>query len=81
MLGIEEGLVAITKADLVDEDTLELAKLDVKDLVKGTFLEDKPIICVSAITGMNLDHLLEVIDATVDKLRARDTDGPLFHAH
>jgi len=51
LLGIKEGLVAITKADLVDEDTLELAKLDGKDLVKGTFLEDKPIICVSAITA------------------------------
>ena len=78
LLGIKEGLVVMTKADLVDEETLELAKLDVKDLVKYTFLEDKPIICVSAMTGMNLDHLLEVIDATVDKLRARDTDGPFF---
>ena len=56
LLGIKEGLVVMTKADLVDEETLELAKLDVKDLVKYTFLEDKPIICVSAMT-LSLIHI------------------------
>lgn len=78
LLGIKEGLIAITKADLVDEEMLELVKSDVEDLVKGTFLEGKPMVCVSSTTGMNLDRLLEVIDGTVDRIKPRDTDGPFF---
>jgi len=39
LLGIKEGLVVLTKADMVDEEMLELAREDVKDLVRGTFLE------------------------------------------
>ena len=78
LLGIKEGLIAITKADLVDEEMLELVKSDVEDLVKGTFLERKPMICVSSTKGMNLDRLLEVIDGTVDRIKPRDTDGPFF---
>jgi len=78
LLGIKEGLIVITKADLVDEEMLELAKSDVEDLVKGTFLEGKPMVCVSATKGTNLDRLLEVIDETVDRIKPRDTDGPFF---
>jgi selenocysteine-specific elongation factor len=78
LLGIKEGLIAITKADLVDEEMLELAKSDVEDLVKRTFLEGKPMVCVSSTKGTNLDRLLEVIDGTVDRIKPRDTDGPFF---
>ena len=78
LLGIKEGLIAITKADLVDEEMLELVKSDVEDLVKGTFLEGKPMVCVSSTKGTNLDRLLEVIDGTVDRIKPRDTDGPFF---
>lgn len=78
LLGIKEGLIVITKADLVDEEMLELVKSDVEDLVKGTFLEGKPMVCVSATKGTNLDRLLEVIDETIDRIKPRDTDGPFF---
>ena len=51
LLGIRDGLVAITKSDIVEEEWLEMVLGDVEDLVKGTFLEGKPIIPVSAHTG------------------------------
>ena len=78
LLGIKEGLVVLTKADLVDGEMLELAREDVKDLVKGTFLEGKPVIAVSAVTGFNLDKLIKEIDAILDKISPRDTNGPFF---
>lgn len=78
LLGIKEGLVVLTKADMVDEEMLELAGEDVKDLVRGTFLEGKPIIAVSAVTGLNLDILLKQIDAILENISPRDTKGPFF---
>src|SRR5690242_19085094 len=44
LLGIRRGLVALTKSDLVDKDLLELATLDVRDALRGTFLEKAPIV-------------------------------------
>ena len=78
LLGIKEGLVVLTKADMVDEEMLELAREDVKDLVRGTFLEGKPIIAVSAVTGLNLDILLKQIDAILENISPRDIKGPFF---
>ena len=57
LLGVRHGLVVLTKADLVDGDTLELATLDVRDLVRGSFLEGRPVIPVSAMDGRGLDQL------------------------
>ncbi|MCC7477424.1 selenocysteine-specific translation elongation factor [bacterium] len=57
MLGIERGLIALNKADLVDSDLLELAVADVQSLVRGTFLEGQPIIPVSALSGQGLAEL------------------------
>ena len=57
LLGIKEGIVVITKTDMVDEDWLEMIKEDVASHVKGTFLEGKPVFCVSAYTGQGIDQL------------------------
>ena len=57
LLHVPAGLVALTKADLVDADTLELARLEVRELVAGSFLEGAPIVPVSAKTGEGLDAL------------------------
>src|SRR5512147_2708883 len=50
LLGIRHGVIALTKSDLVDTDTLELVALEVKELVAGSFLEDAAIVPVSART-------------------------------
>src|SRR5687768_1523472 len=61
LLQVRRGVVVLTKADLVDADTVELVRLEVRDLVKGSFLETAPIISVSARTGAGFDELRRVL--------------------
>ncbi|MDA3915814.1 MAG: selenocysteine-specific translation elongation factor [Deltaproteobacteria bacterium] len=68
LMGVEHGIVALTKTDMVDEDLLELAMEDINDFVEGTFLEDKPVIPLSAVTNDGIDEFittLETICATI----------------
>src|SRR3954462_12231895 len=51
LLNVPAGLVALTKADLADADLIELARLDVRELVAGSFLDGAPIVPVSTKTG------------------------------
>src|SRR5213595_781484 len=55
LLGVKRGLVALTKSDLVDTDTLELVRLEAQEYLRGSFLEDAPMIAVSAKTRAGLD--------------------------
>jgi len=57
LLGIPQGIVALTKSDLVDPDILGLVRLEVEELVAGSFLEGAPIVAVSSTTGAGLDEL------------------------
>ncbi|MBZ5565638.1 MAG: selenocysteine-specific translation elongation factor [Acidobacteriia bacterium] len=57
LLGIQRGLVAITKSDLVEADILDLVRLEIQEFVGGSFLEGAPVIPVSARTGEGLDAL------------------------
>jgi selenocysteine-specific elongation factor len=62
LLGIERGVIALTKSDLVDQDLLDLARLEVEEFVKGSFLENAPIVSVSATTRAGLDALRTALD-------------------
>jgi selenocysteine-specific elongation factor len=57
LLGIRRGIIALTKADLVDDDILGLVRLEVEEMVAGSFLESAPIVPVSSTTGAGLDDL------------------------
>jgi selenocysteine-specific elongation factor len=57
LLGIRNGLVAITKADLVDRDIIDLVRLEMQEFVRGSFLEGAPLLAVSAKTGEGLEAL------------------------
>ncbi len=77
LLGVEAGVIALTKSDLVDDDLLELAQLDVADHVADTFLGDAPVVAVSATTGAGLDELRSELDALVGRAtRAGDAGRP-----
>src|SRR4051794_17022869 len=67
LLGIEHGVVALTKADLVDADGLELAELDVAEHVERTFLEPAPVVAVSTVPGEGLDVLRRTLDELVGR--------------
>jgi selenocysteine-specific elongation factor len=61
LLDVKKGIVVITKKDLVDEELLELVKEDIKDHVKGSFLEGAPFVPVSSVTGEGIEELKEEI--------------------
>src|SRR6266849_1485630 len=57
LLGVKRGVVALTKSDMVDSETLELVRLEVEEFLRGSFLEQAPIVPVSAKTGAGLGEL------------------------
>src|SRR4051794_22009769 len=65
LLGVRRGLIALTKADLVDETTREVVALEIRELVKGSFLADAPIIPTSAHTGLGVPELKAALGALV----------------
>ncbi|WP_025324050.1 selenocysteine-specific translation elongation factor [Deferrisoma camini] len=75
LLGVQHGLVALTKADTVDPDFLELARDDVEQAVQGTFLEGAPIVPVSSVTGEGLDVLLRELDSLASRVPPRGSRG------
>ena len=77
LLNIQSGLIAITKSDLVEKDWLTLVKDEIGDFVKGTFLEDAPIVPVSSKTGENLDLLKQEIRDRALTITPK-TSGGLF---
>ena len=66
LLGIDSGVVAVTKADAVDEETLELALEEARELVPGA-----AVVAVSAKTGSGLDELRAELAAAADRVRRR----------
>ncbi len=75
LLQVKSGIIVITKKDLVDDDWLELVKEDVRQLVRGSFLESAPIIAVSSVTGENMDVLKRMIREHVAQLPPRPDRG------
>src|SRR5437016_10942758 len=61
LLGLHHGVVALTKCDLVDETTREVVELEVRELVKDSFLADAPLVPTSAARGLGLDELKQAI--------------------
>lgn len=76
LLDLKNGIIVITKTDLVDSEWLELIEADIRDEVKGTFLENAPIFKVSSRTGAGLEELKNYIDKTIDALEKRPIDLP-----
>jgi selenocysteine-specific elongation factor len=72
LLGVNRGVVALTKSDLVDADTAELACLEIEDYVRGTFLEKAPVVPVSAKTGAGLADLKRELHAAAAQSAGKD---------
>ncbi|MCP4723414.1 MAG: selenocysteine-specific translation elongation factor [bacterium] len=75
LLDIQQGIIALTKTDLVDEEWLELIKDDIREFVKGTFLEDAPIQCVSGLTGEGVPEFKEILDNAIENAPERQDKG------
>ena len=74
LIGAPTGVIAVTRTDLVDEDTVELATLEILEEVSGTGLEGWPIVPVSAITGVGIDDLRTSLVAAVDSATHTEND-------
>ena len=71
LLGIEHGLIALTKIDLVDDDLMELALEDIHEFVQGTFLEEAHVMPLSSVTGEGLDDFLSMLEKVCEKVPER----------
>jgi selenocysteine-specific elongation factor len=76
LLDIQKGLVALTKSDLVDEDILELVRLEIQEFVNGSFLQNAPIIPVSSRTGKGLETLKVELRRLGLEAPAKRADSP-----
>jgi selenocysteine-specific elongation factor len=76
LLQVSSGIVALTKADLVDSDMLELVADEVRTLTAGTFLDGAPIVPVSSKTGIGLDEVRRALEGLGRRLPGRAFDGP-----
>src|SRR5262245_58657793 len=72
LLGLRHGVIALTKCDLVDETTLEVVDLEIRDLVQNSFLAEASIIRTSAQTGKGIDELKTAIAAVCAKTEVRN---------
>jgi selenocysteine-specific elongation factor len=71
LLGIEHGVVALTKADAVEEETLELARVEAQELVPGA-----PVVATSARTGAGLAELRAALAEVAGRVARHDAGGP-----
>jgi len=78
LLDIKTGVVAITKRDLVEDDIVDLVRLEIEEMVAGSFLAGKPIVPVSSVTGAGLDDLRAALLASVAEVDDRDATTRLF---
>ncbi|MAE95589.1 MAG: selenocysteine-specific translation elongation factor [Deltaproteobacteria bacterium] len=77
LLGLEIGVVALTKTDLADDETRELAGEEVRELVEETCLAGAAVIQVSAQTGTGIPELRSALESAAAEARARTPrEGP-----
>ncbi len=74
LLETKTGLIVLTKKDLVDEELLEIAELDVSELVENSFLENTPVVAVSAKTGEGIEELKTILKSLASKIPDRKNE-------
>jgi len=75
LLGVKYGFVVLTKTDLVDDEWMELVTDDIRKFVKDTFLDNAPILPVSAATGKGIPEFIKTLDELSPKIPGRSSSG------
>ena len=74
LLGVQRGITVLTKSDAVDEESLDVVRLEVEEFLRGTFLDNpKSIVAVSSLTGAGLDELKRAMVAAAGEVQPRDS--------
>ena len=76
LIGLKKGMVVITKIDNVEEDFLPLVEEDIRESIKGTFLEGAPCVMVDSISRKGIDTLIETIRQLSDEVEGRNEIAP-----
>jgi selenocysteine-specific elongation factor len=76
LLGIDRGLIIITKKDMVEQDWLELVTDDIRTFFAGSFLEDAPLLTVSSTTGEGIEEVRNTLDTFVAASDFSEAHGP-----
>lgn len=77
LLDIRAGILVVTKCDLVEPEQLEAVQEQIRSEMKGSFLEDAPMVSVSAVTGQGMEQLLQTIGALLSAVSGRDEGRPM----
>ncbi len=75
LLGVRHGFVALTKIDLADRDLREVVEMELKELLKRSFLEGCPVVPVSARSGEGLDQVLGAVQTLFGEVAYRPAEG------
>ena len=76
LLETRQGVVALTKSDMVDEEWIEIVEDDLREYLSKTFLRNAKIIRVSGVTRLGIDDLEQEIDRLADEAQQRTIEGP-----
>ncbi len=76
LFGVRCGVVALTKADIVDDEMLELVRDDVREFLAGTSYRDAPLVAVSSRDGRGIPDLLGALEETAASVAAARHEGP-----
>ncbi|MEN8256651.1 MAG: selenocysteine-specific translation elongation factor [Thermodesulfobacteriota bacterium] len=76
LLGVDKGLIVVTKKDMVEPDWLELVEEEIRDFFNDTFLEEAPLVTVSSTTGDGIDDVKSVLDSLVSQCDFTEAHGP-----
>lgn len=78
LLRIPTGVIAVTKSDLVERELLDLVRLEAEELARGTFLEGKPVVPVSSVSGAGVDELRAALLREIGAASDRDAGARAF---
>lgn len=77
LLGIPRGIVVLNKADLVDEEWLDLMEEEIREELKETAFHEAPICRVSALSGVGIQSLRQTIDGLLSEVESKKSSGPV----
>ncbi len=76
LIGVKDGLIILTKKDMVDDDWLEMVAEEVQEFFQGSFLEEAPILRVSSTTGEGIEEIKQTLDKKVRAMNFQEEFGP-----
>ena len=77
LLNVKEGIIVLTKIDMAEEEWIEMVEEDIREQVKGTFLENAPIMRVSSKTGEGIEKLRQLIFEKLAQTDAKNNNAPM----